>query len=167
MGIKARHSRRHSRVPVFRDPAFPEPSHVPDPRAVALVEETDKRNLIGGSTEGLIEGKRLLEEAIRIDPDWAEPYAIMAMYYFESSGWRLDPGQAMPDAEHFAKEALERDPRHRDALMYLAFIQINYYGDLEKAESILLQLEHFHPHVFGSKLVRAIWTVAKGDLKEA
>lgn len=69
--------------------------------------------------------KQSFEEAIRIDPNYAPAYAGLAEYYWSNS--QLDPSVAMPQARHYAQQALELDPNLAQAHTTLGAIR--FYAD--------------------------------------
>ncbi len=67
-------------------------------RATALF-----RQPVPGDEGGLIEPKRLLEEAVRLDPDYADAYALLS----QVNTWRYMAGNERPEDDAAAKRALE------------------------------------------------------------
>ena len=78
-----------------------------------------------GTQEQRERSKQYLEEAIRIDPNYAPAYAGLADHYW--SAQELHPRAAMPEAEKYALKALELDPNLAHA--HLALGAIRFYGD--------------------------------------
>jgi serine/threonine protein kinase/tetratricopeptide (TPR) repeat protein len=82
-----------------------------------------------GTTEQRQRSKEYFEEAIRIDPSYAPPYAGLAKYYRANS--ELPPRVAMPQARHYAQKALELDPALADA--HAALGAVHFFGDWDWA----------------------------------
>ena len=92
-----------------------------------------KSNLLNkGSYAQLRKARELLEEAIRIDPNYAPAYAGLADYYWSTP--ELDPTMAMPKAKQYALKALDLDPMMAHAHESLAVIQFYSEWDWAAAE---------------------------------
>jgi adenylate cyclase len=68
------------------------------------------RELLGHATrESAVQARALHRRAIEIDPNFAAPHAGLALAAIAdySSGWALDPAQALDEAERWARRAVE------------------------------------------------------------
>jgi tetratricopeptide (TPR) repeat protein len=74
--------------------------------------------------DGLAKAIDVLQQAGRLDPDYAEPHAVMAACYANqaSAGWVL-PRDVMPDAKREALKALELNDRSAQAHVALAAVK--------------------------------------------
>ena len=86
-----------------------------------------------GTAEQREKSKEYFMEAIRIDPNYAPAYAGLADYYRTSPD--LAPLLSTPEAEKYAKMALELDPSL--AYAHLALGSVRFFGDWDwsKAET--------------------------------
>ena len=79
-------------------------------------------------------GRKLFEEAIALDPDYAYPYVLLAWtYYFEVFyGWTKTPAKSYEKAVELAKKAISLD--ELNAIAYLVFANVYAQtGQFEKA----------------------------------
>jgi len=67
--------------------------------------------LIRGRKEDSALARRMFEDAIRSDPDWAQPYFLLGWtYWLESlSGWSSSPKSSFDDAVQLARKSLTMD----------------------------------------------------------
>jgi adenylate cyclase len=68
------------------------------------------RELLGrGNRESVLQARELHRRAIEIDPNFAAPHAGLSLAAIAdySSGWTLDPAQALDEAERWARRAVE------------------------------------------------------------
>jgi TolB-like protein len=87
------------------------------------------------SREGLELGKKYLDQAIALDPEFAEPHtALGAYYYYLAMGNRRAPKEAMPLARAAAARALELEPSDAGAHAVLCFVAAFYDYDWTEAE---------------------------------
>jgi adenylate cyclase len=61
--------------------------------------------------DGNVEARKLLEEAISLEPQWAGPYGMLAYVHWVDSwmGWSKDPSESFRQAYAMAKKALSLD----------------------------------------------------------
>jgi serine/threonine-protein kinase len=87
------------------------------------------------SPDGLERGKQFVEQAIALDPEYAEPHALLGTYYHDLAiSSLLDPREAMPLARASAVRALELDPANAEAHAALCFVAATYEFDWKEAE---------------------------------
>ncbi len=83
---------------------------------------------------GLDAAERSFEEAIRLDPEFADAYAALADLYVSASGDYLAMHDVMPKARALAARALELDPGSSDAHSALGNIAFQFNQDWGLAE---------------------------------
>jgi TolB-like protein len=85
--------------------------------------------------EGYELGKKYLDRAIALDPEFAEPHtALGEYYYYLAMGNRRAPKEAMPLARAAAARALELEPSDAGAHAVLCFVAAFYAYDWTEAE---------------------------------
>ncbi len=95
-----------------------------------LVAQTDELERLGGEGYGTPESNRaqlpLLEEAVRLEPDYARAWARLARYYFRSGlqGWIADRDAAFASAHENGERAVAADPREWEGQAILALTMI-------------------------------------------
>lgn len=136
-------------------PASPPPdrmddeSYPPDPVALALYEEAANHHPY--TRAGVAQGIPLLQEAIRVDPQFIDPYIRAAHYYLQASAFYLRPRIALGNVRQYAEAALRIDPDHAEALVLLAKAPWKLDYDLRSAEAILRQALAIDPDAFMSR----------------
>lgn len=90
--------------------------------------------------------KEFFEKARDLQPDYAEAYSGLADYYggFAVKG-ALDPRQAMPEFEKYARKSLELDDSLADAHKVMGAMYLFYHWDWEKAEEQELRAIELNP----------------------
>ena len=116
----------------------------------------------------LLEGRRLLERAIELDPEFSSPHAILGgSYNLEyAMGWSFDPTlreRSLPEIE----EAIRLDPRNAGAYMAQVTAYVGYPEGMDRAlaaadKAIALAPSFPAPHMF-----RGIALTRSGRLNEA
>ncbi len=95
-------------------------------RAIALY-----RQPVPDDSLGLVEPKRLLEEAIRLDPDYAEAYALLSRVNTQSYfNGRLEDGAA---AKLSLEQAFAKDPKSPEALLARGLYAMYVTQNLDQA----------------------------------
>ncbi len=85
--------------------------------------------------EGYELGKKYLDQAIALDPEYAEPHTALGEYYYYLAMGNLRvPREAMPLARAAATRALELDPSNAGAHAVLCFVAAFYDYDWTEAE---------------------------------
>ena len=87
---------------------------------------------------GLVAAHRCLENAIEVDPDYAQAYAVMAENYLYRSIFGSLPGaEAMPRIQESAERALQLDPQlgeaHPSLAIYRAWHDFDWQSALAEA----------------------------------
>jgi tetratricopeptide (TPR) repeat protein len=103
--------------------------------------------------DGLQKGIEYFNQAIAIDPNYAQAYNGLAYYYISTNDWYLSPRDAMPKAREAAKKALAIDETLSAAHTSLAIVAYWYDWDWATAErefkrAIELNANDPRPHEF-------------------
>ena len=91
------------------------------------------------SRDGMAATLRLLEETIRLDPDYGPPYALAAQchVYYITQGWTDDRARDQAEGERLAHAALERD-RDDPTVLWMAGHALGFLTrDYETALALL------------------------------
>ena len=91
------------------------------------------------SRDGMAATLRLLEETIRLDPDYGPPYALAAQchVYYITQGWTDDRARDQAEGERLAHAALERD-REDPTVLWMAGHALGFLTrDYETALALL------------------------------
>jgi len=86
------------------------------------------------TTEGFRKALEHLNEAIKLDSNFALAYVAMAKAYHGASEWHLPPREAMPKARGYAEQAIRLDETLPDAHSALAWNKMFYDWDALGAE---------------------------------
>jgi len=87
------------------------------------------------SPQGYELGKKYLDQAIALDPEYAEPHTALGEYYYYLAMGNLRPSKvAMPLARAAATRALELDPSNAGAHAVLCFVAAFYDYDWTEAQ---------------------------------
>lgn len=101
-----------------------------DMAAWQLVAQTDELERTGGEGYGSPESNRaqvpLLEEAIRLEPDYARAWARLGRFYFRSAlqGWIKERDAAFDKALEYCERAVNADPTEWEGQALLAMTMI-------------------------------------------
>ena len=92
------------------------------------------------------------EEAIRLDPDYAEPYYVAAMFYIVSTAYgAVPPGAALPEAENLLSKGLALDQCSATLHSTLGMLRMFQWrwAEAEQAHQRALNLEpaNAFPHM--------------------
>jgi TolB-like protein/Tfp pilus assembly protein PilF len=97
--------------------------------------------------EGLRRGIEFFEQAIQLDPAYADPYAGMAECFSLLTHKGLEmPRDVMPKAKSAALKALALDPQVPEAHIALGFVRSTYDWEWEEAEKHYLQALQTNSH---------------------
>ncbi|HET7497049.1 MAG TPA: protein kinase, partial [Candidatus Eisenbacteria bacterium] len=100
------------------------PAHAPSPQAYALLLKAQEA-WRDSSEDGFRKGIALAEEAVRIDPAFADAWAFLGSYYhgLTDSGYDPDPTW-FAKADHALGQALSLDPENQQALFAKAALRL-------------------------------------------
>jgi TolB-like protein/DNA-binding winged helix-turn-helix (wHTH) protein/Tfp pilus assembly protein PilF len=110
------------------------------------------------------------QRAIRIDPDYPEPYAGMADAYAllgSLGGASIPRREAMNNARSSARKALALDPALAEAHTSLAFVLMHYDWDFAAAEKEFLRAIDLNPSYATAHQWHAINLAATGQMDAA
>jgi adenylate cyclase len=97
--------------------------------------------------EGLRRGIEFFEQAIELDPSYADPYAGMAESFSLLTHKGLEmPRNVMPKAKSAALKALALDPQVPEAHIALGFVRSTYDWEWEEAEEHYLKALQTNSH---------------------
>jgi TolB-like protein/Flp pilus assembly protein TadD len=104
-----------------------------DPQAYALyLQARHLSNL--GAQESYEKAVELLEQALKIDPEYAAAWSGLSMVYAAQAGIGLRPAdEGFPMAREAAQKALVIDPDFAVAHVFLGWVAMAYDGDLASA----------------------------------
>ena len=110
--------------------------------------------------EALLGALETFNEALKLEPDWAEPHSgVAAANHWLASGG-FDPHVRFPQARDAAVRAISLDEREADAHGALAYVSFAYFWDLDRSEreyTRAIQLGAGPNHFIGySKLLQAL-----------
>jgi serine/threonine-protein kinase len=122
--------------------------------------------LLRGTPEQMRRAKELFEEALRVDPNYAQAYAGMADFYYWSA-LEMQPRVVMPQAAKYAQKALELDPRLAHG--YLTLGAVSFFGDWNwtQAESYFRRAIELNPNDAEAHRTYSSYLAAMGRGEEA
>jgi predicted ATPase/TolB-like protein/Tfp pilus assembly protein PilF len=146
-----------------------------DPRAYSLYLEGAHKNLyIAGryhwgrhSGEDLWRSVECFEQAVAIDPDYAQAYAGLADAWLTLGALLHPPKEAYPRARAAAQRALEIDERLAEAHASLAEVRLRYDWDFEAAEKEYRRALSLNPRYGEGLRMYANFLRDMGRLEEA
>ena len=103
------------------------------------------------TAEGYRRGLKFFQEAIDIEPDYAEAYAGLASCHCLLAGHGLElvsPVVALPESHSLAMKALSLDPDLAEPVAFLGIISFKFGWDLEGAETMLNRAVQLNPSLF-------------------
>ncbi len=103
------------------------------------------------TADGFRRGMRFFQEAIEIEPDYAEAYAGLASCHCLLAGHGLElvsPVVAIPEAHSFAMKALSLNPGLAEPIGFLGIINFKFGWDHEGAETMLNRAIELNPSLF-------------------
>jgi tetratricopeptide (TPR) repeat protein len=111
---------------------------------------------------------KTFEEAIRIDPSFAQPYCSLSYCYsFLGSSGIMPPTEAYPKAKDYTLKAIELDPNHAESHLSLATIKFYHNWDFEGAEASLNKAQDLGLNSSLFNQVHGWFLIAKGDFEKA
>jgi adenylate cyclase len=98
--------------------------------------------LTRGGRDSVIEARAMYRRAIELDTSFAAPHAGLALAAIadHASGWALDSAQALPEAERWARRALElndQEPLSHMALGSVLLWRRNHEGALGEFDRMI------------------------------
>ncbi len=111
--------------------------------------------------------EKVLEKAISLDPNYAEPYAKLAAYWIGRGGHSgdLELSRSVAVADSLNKKALELDPNNLTAHNNLVSMSLFYHWDFEAAEEQSQILLKVSPSYFSYSTI--LLKLALGKFEEA
>ncbi len=107
-------------------------------------------------------------QAIKLDADYAAPYAMSASaYYFLSFFNRLAPNQAFPKMQDAARKALERDENLATGHGALALVKLHYEWDFPGAEREFKRALELNPNEADIRHDYSHYLMAMGRVEES
>lgn len=118
--------------------------------------------------ESLVRAVELFEEAVSIEPEWAEPWLGLADIFNLLANYGYRPSDAArPRARHAARRALELDPDLAEAHTALALVAAEYDWDFAAADVAFRRALELNPSSSTSHSWYAHFLASQGDLDEA
>jgi TolB-like protein/class 3 adenylate cyclase/tetratricopeptide (TPR) repeat protein len=109
----------------------------------------------------------LLEEAIALDPDFAEAHVWLAMsYWFETTNWGEGVASNRAHVRSLAEKAMSLDPKDASAHMILGYIHL-YGGEWREAVSEFEAALRINPNHADTWALLSDWKVYEGQAAEA
>jgi TolB-like protein/class 3 adenylate cyclase len=118
----------------------------------------------GATNESQLEAKRLLEEAIRIDPQLARAHTMLAWTYAWRATFEADAPTLHKQMVDVARQAVELDPLDAEAHQALGYA-LGLNGDLKQAEIEFDESLRLNPNSFDILAVYACWAPAFGRVQ--
>jgi TolB-like protein/Tfp pilus assembly protein PilF/predicted Ser/Thr protein kinase len=116
----------------------------------------------------LLKSVDYLNQAIKLDPDFAPSYAKMAeAYYFQAFFNFTAPNVAFPRMKDAALKALERDSNLAAAHGALALVKLHYDWDFPGAETEFKRALELNPNDAGIRHDYSHYLIAMGRLEES
>ena len=103
------------------------------------------------TADGFRRGMKYFQEAIEIEPDYAEAYAGLASCHCLLAGHGLElvsPVVAIPEAHSLAMKALSLNSGLAEPIAFLGIINFKFGWDLDGAEAMLNQAIELNPSLF-------------------
>jgi TolB-like protein/class 3 adenylate cyclase/tetratricopeptide (TPR) repeat protein len=109
----------------------------------------------------------LLEEAIALDPDFAEAHVWLAMsYWFVTTNWGEGVASNRAQVRSLAEKAMSLDPKDASAHMILGYIHL-YGGEWREAVSEFEAALRINPNHADTWALLSDWKVYEGQAAEA
>ncbi len=110
----------------------------------------------------------VLQEAITIDPEFAEAYAELAKHYADAAYFTLiPPREGLPPAKLMADKALQLDPRSAEALLARAEVAFYFDWKWKEPETFYREAISLKPNESGFRERFAYYLVHTGRPDEA
>jgi TolB-like protein/Tfp pilus assembly protein PilF len=136
-----------------------------NPKAYDLAQRA--KALMGDSSK--ISTKKainLLEQAVRLDPNYADAFAFLGVAHSDSTSLSIElPKNAFPKAKQAFEKCLELDPSNPNALAGLGELAFLFDWDMKKAKRLLDQAAKRNPHAPNLIATYCLFYKATGDTK--
>ncbi|MGA8542234.1 MAG: adenylate/guanylate cyclase domain-containing protein [Thermoplasmata archaeon] len=116
---------------------------------------------------GLDEAVHCFEQATRLDPGFAEAYAMWANAYVSAAGETVPMREVIPRARELALRAIQIDPNSSEAHAALANVVFQYDNDWARAESEFKKAISLNPNNVVAYRFYATMCLALGRFDEA
>ena len=118
--------------------------------------------------EDLATAVEYCQEAIRLDPDFAQAYAMLAQCHVLSGFYANQrPSDLFPKVREAASRALELDPQCGEAHTAMAVFKIQYERDSEGIEEELARALELNPDDSFAYIWKGIYLMCRGHFTEA
>ena len=104
--------------------------------------------------EGLTKGLKLMNQALKLDPNFTLPYIGRAYYYLIATDFYISPSEAMPEIKKDATRALELDEENSEAHTLLGGYYMWYAWDWSASEKEFQRALALNPN---SYMVRELY----------
>jgi serine/threonine protein kinase/Tfp pilus assembly protein PilF len=98
--------------------------------------------------EGLTKGLELMNQALKLDPNFALPYIGRAYYYSIATDFYIAPNEAMPEFKKDASKALDLDQENSEAHTWLAWYYAWYAWDWSESEKEFRRALELNPNSY-------------------
>jgi eukaryotic-like serine/threonine-protein kinase len=98
--------------------------------------------------DGLSKGLELMNQALKLDPNFALPYIGRAYYNFIATDFYVSPSEAMPEIKKDVTRALELDEENSDAHTLLAWYYLWYAWDWPASEKEYQRALELNPNSY-------------------
>ena len=130
--------------------------------------QTGRREWNKRSKEGFENAIKHFEKAIKLDSDYANPYAGLADTYGLFPIYDIGlSGDAMPKAKNYAEKAIELNPNFAEPYASLAWVQNNFEFDWLAAESNFEKAIKINPNYATAYQWYGLQLLGHGKTKEA
>ena len=117
-----------------------------NPKAYELVQRANSL-MNGNSKVSTIKAIELYEQAINLDPDYADAHALLGVAHSDSTGVSIAyPKVAFSEAKKAYEKCLKLNPNNLIALAGLGELSILFDWDLKKAKQLLDKAEKINPN---------------------
>lgn len=122
------------------------------------------------TAEGYRRSIKYYQEAIEIEPDYAEAYAGLASCHCLLAGHGLElvsPVVALPESHSLAMKALDLKPDLAEPIAFLGIINFKFGWDLQGAETMLNRAMELNPSLYQAYVWHSQILEAKGRHEDA
>ena len=117
--------------------------------------------------EELAKGYELLNQAIKLDSNFALAYLGIALYYAVSTDFWIAPSVAMPELKKAVTKALEIDNRLPLGHIWLGYYELSYDWDWKSAQEELRMAADLGPQEYLAHVFYSWFFVAQGQFSDA